>query len=201
LIKKEDYDFLHDLTNKLSKIDGYSEMLKAVLGDDQDMLLKIEKANSEAIELIKTYKKNLESRDQSLSQLPAQKKCHVLVADDEEDLRDILTLILSRFGLQVSTVSDGKSALEMIKKSKFDLIISDMKMPFLDGFSLLEQLRSDKEVHQPKFLFISGDIDMDLEKMQFLKEFSDGILPKPFQPNLIYEKIDEMFPGQLLKKT
>ena len=56
----EDHVFLHDLTNKLSKIDGYVTMLKMVIGETDDKLLKIEKANNEAVELVKSYRVYLE---------------------------------------------------------------------------------------------------------------------------------------------
>ncbi len=59
-MKKEDYDFLHDLTNKLSKIDGYLGMLKTEIGEDNDKIMKIEKATTEALELVGGYRARLE---------------------------------------------------------------------------------------------------------------------------------------------
>lgn len=64
-MKPEDREFLHALTNKLAKIDGFTIMLKSALGEDNPHLLKIEKANNEALELVKNYRASLESREPS----------------------------------------------------------------------------------------------------------------------------------------
>ena len=60
---KEDHVFLHDVTNKLAKIDGFTGMLKADIGGENDRIMKIEKATSEAIELVKNYRALLESKE------------------------------------------------------------------------------------------------------------------------------------------
>ena len=60
---KEDHAFLHDITNKLAKIDGFTGMLKSDLGVDNDRIIKIEKATFEAIELVKKYRALLESKE------------------------------------------------------------------------------------------------------------------------------------------
>lgn len=62
-MNKEDREFLHDMANKLSKIDGFLYMLKMVLGNDNDKIIKMEKANSEALELLAKYRTRLESAD------------------------------------------------------------------------------------------------------------------------------------------
>ena len=59
---KEDHTFLHDIMNKLAKIDGFNEMLKMVVGEDNDKVMKIDKATSEAIDLVKNYRALLESK-------------------------------------------------------------------------------------------------------------------------------------------
>jgi len=64
-MKQDDREFLHALTNKLAKIDGFTGMLKSTIGEDNLHLIKIEKANNEALELIKNYRALLESREPS----------------------------------------------------------------------------------------------------------------------------------------
>ncbi len=59
---KEDHTFLHDITNKLAKIDGYTFMLKVATGEEDDRIMKIEKATKEAVELVKNYRALLESK-------------------------------------------------------------------------------------------------------------------------------------------
>lgn len=59
---EEDHKFLHDIMNKLAKIEGFAGMLKMDLGEDNGKLMKIEKATTEAIELVKNYRELLEKK-------------------------------------------------------------------------------------------------------------------------------------------
>ena len=67
----------------------------------------------------------------------------ILVVDDEQMMRDLLTKILARDGYQILTAEDGQAALEMLDQHQIDLIISDMKMPRLNGFELLKIVKKD----------------------------------------------------------
>jgi two-component system response regulator PilR (NtrC family) len=65
----------------------------------------------------------------------------ILVADDEQLLRDLLVKILSKEGYQVETAVDGEEALEKLRQNRYSLLISDIKMPRLNGFELLKQVK------------------------------------------------------------
>jgi len=67
----------------------------------------------------------------------------ILIADDEEMMRNLLEKILTREGYQVATAEDGLAALELMKDRPFDLVISDMKMPRMNGFELLKAIKKD----------------------------------------------------------
>ena len=71
----------------------------------------------------------------------SNKQQNILVVDDEKSLREMLAILLQREGYQVIQVENGKKGLELVKKSEFDLIITDMKMPELGGLELLRKLR------------------------------------------------------------
>ncbi len=71
----------------------------------------------------------------------SNKQQEILVVDDEKSLREMLAILLQREGYQVLQVENGKKALELVKNSEFDLIITDMKMPELSGLELLRKLR------------------------------------------------------------
>ena len=58
---KEDHTFLHDISNKLAKIYGFTAMVKVLVPADNEQIMKIEKATNEAIELVKNYRNKLES--------------------------------------------------------------------------------------------------------------------------------------------
>ena len=65
----------------------------------------------------------------------------LLVVDDERSMRELLELVLKREGYTVDTAENGTRALELVKQNLFDLIISDVKMPDINGIELLERVR------------------------------------------------------------
>ena len=125
--------------------------------------------------------------------------CSALIVDDEEDLRDILEMICLKIGVSVQTAANGQQALDLIKKHHFDIVISDIQMPVMDGMTLLANVRQDQSVAQPKFIFITGGIDFTDEKMQIISTQTDGLLPKPFSLALILERLSGLFPDKKFK--
>jgi len=67
----------------------------------------------------------------------------ILIVDDEEMMRTLLNRILSREGYKIRSAEDGVIALEVLKAEKFDIIISDMKMPRMNGFELLKIVKKE----------------------------------------------------------
>jgi PAS domain S-box-containing protein len=113
----------------------------------------------------------------------------VMVVDDEEDLRDILFTILSRLCEHVVVWESGDKALTYLEKNSVDLILSDIKMPKMDGFEFFKKVRQNNFSEQPTFIFISGGIDMNTEQAQILNHQADGFWTKPFKLDEIQEKL------------
>jgi len=65
----------------------------------------------------------------------------VLVVDDEENLRHMLTVLLKREGYEVSAVANGEAALAELEARSYDLVLADVRMPKMGGLELLEALR------------------------------------------------------------
>ena len=65
---------------------------------------------------------------------------HILIVDDEERMRHLLSIMLTRKGHRVEQAGDGVEALEMIESTPFDMVITDIKMPRLDGTGLLKRV-------------------------------------------------------------
>jgi CheY-like chemotaxis protein len=65
----------------------------------------------------------------------------VLIVDDEDDTLDLVTMELTQHGARATAVSSAKEALELLDKNEFDLLISDIGMPVMDGYSLIRELR------------------------------------------------------------
>ncbi|GEM_PF-7092262 len=120
----------------------------------------------------------------------------VLIAEDEEGIRFLLTDMLEGLGLIVTAVNNGFKALEAIEENpeKFDLIISDMKMPEIDGPALLNAIRKNLKIRQPKVVFTTGGINMDFEdKSSNLNHLLDGYLYKPFSEEEMVDLILKLF--------
>jgi two-component system, NtrC family, response regulator AtoC len=71
------------------------------------------------------------------------RNAHVLVADDEKNGRRMLEILLTKIGCEVSTAVDGLAALEIIRNTSVDLLVTDLNMPKMDGLALLSTLRKE----------------------------------------------------------
>ena len=125
-----------------------------------------------------------------------QFNCSALVVDDDEDLREILEVTLVRLGLTVVTSADARVALNIIKARTFDLILSDISMPGMDGFSFLGSLIKQSLLGGTKFIFITGGVDTMDPRFSNLTGQFNGLLPKPFSQQVIIAKLSELFPDK-----
>ncbi len=101
----------------------------------------------------------------------------ILLAEDEESLQDAIKLNLELEGYFVSAVSDGASALKEFGKSRFDLLILDVMLPEIDGFTLCHTIRlEDRKI--PILILTAKDTSAD--KVQGLRLGADDYLTKPF---------------------
>src|SRR3954469_17859745 len=73
-------------------------------------------------------------------------KVHVLVVDDEKMIRSLLKMSLQRMGYEVTTADDGAEALDLFQSQQFDLVMLDILMPKVDGFTVCSELRRVSDV-------------------------------------------------------
>lgn len=123
----------------------------------------------------------------------------ILVVEDDDALRDMLIEVLGKAGFQVANARDGIEAMVMISSYGFDLVITDLKMPNLDGNELYLSVVQKNPHMRNKFLFISGNFN-DL----IFKKASSGAkryLPKPFKVTellaYVHMILDEIRPAAL----
>jgi PAS domain S-box-containing protein len=117
-----------------------------------------------------------------------------LVAEDEEDIRMILELMLSRVGITVTLVKNGQEALREFQNEHYDLLLTDIKMPIMNGKALVEAIRSDLKIKQPKIFLMTGGIEETSSTLVGLSHLVQGQIFKPFDSENLYEKIREQFP-------
>ncbi|KPL03935.1 MAG: hypothetical protein AMJ73_04925 [candidate division Zixibacteria bacterium SM1_73] len=108
----------------------------------------------------------------------------VLVADDDDKIRTLLLDTLSALGYKTIGAKDGEEALAILERQKPDVVISDIKMPKLNGLSLLRNIKN----KNPKIpvLIITG-YDLTYTRDQALESGADGFLVKPFRIGRIEE--------------
>jgi signal transduction histidine kinase/CheY-like chemotaxis protein len=103
----------------------------------------------------------------------------ILVTEDEPDLASILTKILEAEGHRVETAPNGVQALVKLGQGRFDLIVSDIRMPELDGPGLYGEVARRHPELLPRFVFLTGDI-LSPETSEFLARTGAARLAKPF---------------------
>ncbi len=103
----------------------------------------------------------------------------ILVVDDEKEIYNIIEEALSKEDSKILYAPDGQLALSKMRESEFDLIISDFKMPHLNGKELLKKIHKDFPKLKGKILFITGDIASPSTR-EFFKKKKARFLEKPF---------------------
>ena len=102
----------------------------------------------------------------------------VLVVDDNAEIRGLLTSLLGRRNMMVDQASDGREALELLKKNKYTVVLLDLMMPNVSGFEVLDAIERSKV--QPVVLVVTG---ADREQLGELdSQRIHGIVRKPFDP-------------------
>jgi signal transduction histidine kinase len=118
----------------------------------------------------------------------------ILVVDDNINDRELMFELLNAQGYDVTIASNGVEAIEQIKKSKPDLVISDIMMPQMDGFGLCRELKKTVEtIKIPIILYSSSFTDTKDEKL-VLEEGAAAYIRKPFDIKIFLELIKEVIP-------
>lgn len=102
----------------------------------------------------------------------------ILVVDDEEKIVELLQIYLEMQGYKVIAAHDGIQALACWQQNKIDIVLTDIMMPGMDGYSLAEQIRRDSNV---PILFLSARTDIT-DRVKGLKIGADDYILKPFDP-------------------
>jgi DNA-binding response OmpR family regulator len=114
------------------------------------------------------------------------KNPRILLVDDESAITENLTPFLIRSGFDVSTASNGMEALNLIGSSPYDLIISDVLMPIMDGRELVRTLRKDNNWIPVVLLTQVGEA---FERAMALEEGADDYINKPFEPHELVARV------------
>jgi len=106
---------------------------------------------------------------------------NILIVDDSESMRFAVHTTLVSAGYNVQTASDGLEALNLAKKGTFDLVLTDINMPKMDGYQLIENLRKLKAFKFIPILTLTTQSD-DVSKQKAKSIGATGWIVKPFSP-------------------
>ena len=112
----------------------------------------------------------------------------VLVVDDVEANRDLLSRRLKQQGHTVSVAENGRRALELVRAEPFDLVLLDIMMPEMDGYQVLSEMMSDPVLKHIPVIMISAVTEMD-SVVRCIELGATDYLPKPFNPVLLKARV------------
>jgi two-component system cell cycle sensor histidine kinase/response regulator CckA len=167
------------MTHGVLKAHGGTLELASVLGAGTTVKLRIPRIPTPALET------SLEADPPPLRPLT------VLLVDDDEDVRFLVTRMLKSVGLLVKSVGSGEAALESLRSGTVpDLVILDQNMPGMNGIQTMERIR----VLHPELLILVSSGQPDIEDWACFKHPNVAVIPKPFEMDEILAKLAQLSP-------
>lgn len=117
-----------------------------------------------------------------------QKKS-ILIVDDDQDIRDLLSYNLQKSGYSVNEAINGFDCLEKIKTIKPNLILLDVMMPEMDGLEVCQQIKSDPKNHNILICFLTARGE-DYSQIAALEAGGDDYVTKPIKPKVLISRIN-----------
>ncbi|WP_284736062.1 adenylate/guanylate cyclase domain-containing protein [Dongia deserti] len=207
----------HDLRTPLTALKGYGEMLledaleapAAAFADDLQKLLNAAKRLltrlDGLVEFASGESKEVSIAESETSLFPALGRIvrprsgeliadkpdayRILVVDDHESNRDLLSRRLTRDAHHVVTAATGESALALIEQEPFDLILLDLLMPGMSGYEVLERLKCDPRHNEIPVLMISALKEIE-SAVRCIEAGAEDYLAKPFDPVLLRARVN-----------
>jgi two-component system chemotaxis response regulator CheY len=105
----------------------------------------------------------------------------ILTVDDSPSMRDMVRIALSGAGFEVTQATDGEEALQLAREHSFDLILSDVNMPRMNGIDLIRALRAENAYRHTPILMLTTDGSAD-SKREGKEAGATGWIVKPFDP-------------------
>ena len=123
--------------------------------------------------------------------LPQEITRQIVLIDDDPNLLALTTEVLKQKNHIIHSFNSAVEALETIPKIDFDCIITDIQMPFLDGFEFVKELTKRPFYKNQPVLAITGRADLDLDVYQ--KAGFSSVIQKPYSPQILIEKLNHLF--------
>lgn len=119
------------------------------------------------------------------SDVPLQKKSKILIVEDHAPTRLAMSRVIRQAGADVVTARDGEEALGYLLTQRFDVLLTDLRMPVMDGFQLVDQCMKLPQSHRPgRIIAISGEYEAGALRGQPVQ-----FMTKPFELNTLLDMI------------
>ena len=115
----------------------------------------------------------------------------ILIVDDEPNIVISLEFLMMREGHEVHVARDGEAGLLAVRAQRPDLVVLDVMMPKLDGFSVLAAIRADAELAQTRVLMLTAK-GREAEREKGLTLGANAYMPKPFSTRELVDKVKEL---------
>ena len=119
------------------------------------------------------------------------RRVRVLVVDDDESVRHALVRILGGAGYEVEAVEDGEKALQRVRTAGYDCIMTDFRMPVMDGCRLFQAIKMTNPSLAKRVIFCTGETATPYLQW-FLEGSGSRVLPKPFRMSQVLELCGEV---------
>jgi two-component system, chemotaxis family, chemotaxis protein CheY len=117
----------------------------------------------------------------------------ILTIDDSKTIRDMLMLTLAGAGFEVVQAVDGQDGLDVLDREEFDVVITDINMPRMDGYEVIRQMRSNSAHKTTPILVLTTESEADKKNMARVAG-ATGWMVKPFDPDRLIETINKVAP-------
>jgi DNA-binding response OmpR family regulator len=112
----------------------------------------------------------------------------VLVAEDDEDIRDLVQYRLEQAGYEVRAVADGQQALDAVTERKPALCIFDVMMPRVDGYELTRRIRADESLRDVPIILLTARVQ-ETDVSRGFEAGADDYVAKPFSPQELRARV------------
>lgn len=131
------------------------------------------------------------SAEQSLTQRSSKKQAVVLFVDNMQTNIDLVRSILEPSGFEVATAMSAQEGLNLARRLRPDLILSDVHMPVEDGYSLMRMVQNDPSLRPIPFVFLTASVWSTRERVQALAQGATKFLSRPIEPQDLLEEIED----------
>ncbi len=121
-----------------------------------------------------------------------EKAINVLLAEDEQDVREVVSRVIVTLGYRCHKVGNGQEAIDAMAEDAYDIVITDMQMPVLGGMALLEHV---KRFYPSVDVLVVTGFDEDYSFTEMISKGASDFMAKPFSPGRTERQDQKNYPG------